>query len=323
MNLLIELIILGISLIVLGKSSHIMIESSVKISKITRLGELAIGFLILSLITTLPELSISLIAITTNNVGISIGNILGSNIANICLILGAIAIIKPLEITENNLRRLLNILPILALIIFMFIMLPYPNKFIGIILLSGFIFFAYYSIKKKMAVSRLREREPEDIIHKIVLPTEFYKNIFIIIIGFLGVLLSAYFVVRSASNIALLLGVAQIIIGSILVAIGTSLPEFAIAWQSVKEGHQNLAIGNIVGSCMINSTLILGLVILLSKFSINMIIFSKILFFVLLSTILFWTFLGSWGRRRLERFEGMMLLGVYALFVIMTIVIGY
>ena len=95
MSIIIELIFFFASMIILGKSSHLMIKSAVDISKATKVGELAGGFLILSLIRSLPEMIISLIAIKNNNVGISIGNIMGSNVTNIFLILGLIATIKP------------------------------------------------------------------------------------------------------------------------------------------------------------------------------------------------------------------------------------
>ena len=105
------------SIIILSKSSHIMIKNSVKISRLTKFGELSIGFIVISMITTIPELMISLMAIKNNNIELSVGSLFGSLITNICLILGLIAVRKPLELSGHPLKKLLWILPIIVLII--------------------------------------------------------------------------------------------------------------------------------------------------------------------------------------------------------------
>ena len=206
-------------------------------------------------------------------------------------------------------------LPVITLILLVMLIFPSPSKIVGIILVLSFIVFCYYTIRNKLSVGKLKKKEPEDMIHKIILPIEIYKNVFLIIVGLIGLLLSSNFAVKSSSNIALIMGIPKLVIGATLIAIGTSLPEIATTWEAVKESHKDLAIGNIVGSCMTNITLILGIVIIFSPLNINITVFSELIAFVLLATILLWSFLGSWGRRKIDRKEGIIFLILYALFV--------
>jgi len=310
-----EIITFLVSMIVLSKSTHIMIKNSVKITKLTRFGELAVGFLVLSLITTIPEMLISVIAIRGGDVGISIGSLLGSLIANICLILGVIALNKPLDLAEKTLRNLLNILPVIILIIFIFAVFPNSSKILGYFLILLYGAFIYYTIKEKTGVHILK-KEGGDFHKRIFKPKEISKSFALLIIGFLGILLSCNFLIKSSASIAVILGIPEIVIGSVIIALGASLPEFTTSWEATKEGHKNLAVGNIIGESWAYVTLILGLVIVLSPVNINMSGFSELYFFVFLSILLLWAFLGSWGRRRLDRLEGMILIGLYLLFVI-------
>ncbi len=312
MNWVVDLFAFLISLAILSKSSHLAIKSAIKISKITRLGEMVIGFLFLSFLTSVPELFISLVAIKSTSVDISIGNILGSNLANICIILGILALIKPLRITEKSLRKILSVLAITSLILTGLLVTYWNNKLIGIVLVLFFMAFIYYSKKEKITIEKLKEREsPRTFIFKI----EFYEKLLILIFSIIFVFISSRFVVVYASNIARFLNLPEILVGATIIGVGTSLPELSTSWAAVREKHVNLALGNIIGSCLINVTLVLGFVFIFSPLSIDFAIFSEMTYFVLLSTMLLWVFLGSFGRGKLDRREGLILLVLYILFM--------
>ena len=131
------------------------------------------------------------------------------------------------------------------------------------------------------------------------------------VLSFAGVIIASRLVVSSGINIASLLGVPPILIGAKVVALGTSLPELSLDLTAVRRGHVQLAIGDIIGSNLTNLTLVLGLVLLTSPFSVDMSVFTEILPFLLITTIIFWRFLARGG---VSRVGGLALIMTYILF---------
>lgn len=321
MQLLIQLIIFSVSILVLAKSSHWVIDSSVKIAKFTRLSQIVIGFILLSVATTIPELAVSIYAIISEDIGISIGNLLGSNVTNICLILGIVAMIKPFIMGERALKNLSIILLLSSLIPVLLLnvtVVTVASRFIGIILVLAFILFCLYSVKERIIIEKIVFREPTKLFQRLIIPFKFYKSILILFLGLAGVIISARFVVDSASSVAEIVGIPESVIGATLMAFGTSIPEFFLALTAVKKGHIGLALGDTIGACLTRLTLVLGIVLVFSQFVINMTIFTTLISFVIASTILLWFFLGSFGRRKLDKGEGTVLLFIYITFIITT-----
>jgi len=151
------------------------------------------------------------------------------------------------------------------------------------------------------------------IVQKIFVSVEFYKQGIILAISLFIVLLSSRFVVDSALNIATMLRIRESVIGATVIAVGTSLPELFTALTAIKENHVKLALGNVVGSCLTDLTLVLGTTLLICPFAINIAIFSALIIFVLTTNILAWFF---FGRKILGRNEGIMLLLVYFVFLL-------
>lgn len=310
-----QLLIFCISLVVLSKSSHTVIKNSVKIAKITQVDELVIGFILLSVATTTPELAVSFSAILSKNVGVSIGNLLGSNVTNLGLILSIPAIMSPIIIKKGTFEKLPSILFLSSIIPFTLFVIDELSRLIGILLIAAFVFFAYYSIKKKISL-KFPKRRPREALKKVLIPIDLYKSIVFLCGGLLLVILSSNFVVSSASNISTVIGIAESVIGATIIAVGTSLPELSVALTAMKTKHPDLAIGNIIGACLINITLVLGIVLLFSPITINMSIFSTLLFFVVGITMISWYFFTT--GRALDRMEGIFLLLVYVIFLIST-----
>ena len=138
------------------------------------------------------------------------------------------------------------------------------------------------------------------------------KVIALLIVGLVGIIVSARLVVSSGVNLAVILGAPSILLGAKVIAIGTSLPEFTIDLAAVRRGHVHLAIGDIIGSNLTNLTLVLGLVLLTSP-SVNIAILTEILPFLLITTVIFWRFLTRGG---ISKIGGVILLAVYLLFQI-------
>jgi len=310
MSIVLEFIIFLVSMIVLDVSSDLMIKASVKISELTYIGELSLGFILLSIITILPEFTMSMMAISSGGSEIAIGTILGALVTHICLILGLVSIKEPLDVSENTLRRLLLILSVIAFIIALLILVPVPGKIIGYVLVLFFIFFVYHNVKNETRFNLIKKKNTKETF----LNTG--KNIFLIFSGFILVLISARFTINSGIKIARMLKINEFFIGSTLIALGSSVPELAITWSAMKKGKENLAVGNIIGSSFMGMTLILGLILILSSNNVNLVSSIELILFVSGSTILLWIFLGNIGRKRLDRFEGSVLLFLYILFIL-------
>jgi len=317
MTLIAESTIFFGSIIVLALSSYVVVRSSIRIARITRLGELTIGFIVLSIATTLPEMIVSTTAIVSGDIGISIGNILGSNIANICLIIGLVGLIRPVRMAEQTLMKLTLMLFLCSVIIIIFLISSSLGNITGIALLLLFLVFSLYSLKKKINLGEIRLEEELVKLLKFKFTFGLKKTLFLFIAGLILTIISSKFVVDSASSIASILGIAGSVIGATIIAVGTSLPELSTSLNAVRENHLRLGLGNTIGSCLTNLTLVLGLILLVSPSPVDMNRYTTLLAFVLISTILLWIFLGGYGRKKLERKEGLVLLIVFIVFLIM------
>jgi len=316
-GLLLNIIILIAALLVLTKSSHITITNAVKVSNATGFGKTTIGFLLIAFATSLPELVVSVFAaLGQGAVGVAVGNVLGSNIANVCLILGVCILIATLKnvrgtnftilITKEEVGSLYFGLFMASIIPLGLLYLKEASSYIGVVLLMIFIFNTYQ-------LSRERTSSKEDVSEKEcakVLPCLLWT-----LIGIIGVIVCAYFLVDSASYVALALGVPPLVIGATVVAFGTSIPELATSVEATRQGHLNLAFGNIIGSGFINLTCILGVTLISSPFNVNISAFSDLVIFSLISNLLLWYFISN---DRIGWREGVMLVFLYITFLFVS-----
>lgn len=317
-GLLVNVIILIVSLVVLDKASDWTITNSARIAEITGIGKTTVGFILVAFSTSIPELSVSIFAaVSGENVGVAIGNVLGSNIVNICLILGICFLIVVLKcprytcmyptMAKEEIGSIYFGLFIASVIPLTLLYIGYASQYIGIILLTIFVFYLFQlsRIKKVKEESSLGSEKQK--IGKYALLT---------FLGVAGVVISSYFIVDSASYIALSMGVPRVVIGATVVAFGTSIPELATSIDATRKGHLDLALGNIVGSCFINITCILGVTLAASEFTVNMTAFSNLVMFSLLTNLFLWYFLSN---EKVSWREGAVLLFMYSIFLAITL----
>jgi len=313
-GMLINALILFASLLVLDKASHLAITNSVKVADITGFGKTTIGFILLAFSTSLPELSVAIFsAIGGGPIGVAIGNVLGSNIVNVCLILGVCILLVALKnskttglvpfTTKEEIGSLHFGLFVASLIPLALMYIGYASRFIGVILLTIFILYTYQ-------LSKLRIIKEQGSLGKERQKLSRYT--FWTFIGAAGVVACSYFIVDSATYIALKIGVPHVVIGSTIVAFGTSIPELATSVKATKQGHLNLAFGNIIGSCFINITCILGVTLVASQLTVNMVAFSDLAMFSLIANLFLWYFLSS---EKISWREASVLLFMYFLFL--------
>ena len=296
MNMLSDIIILILSFIFVGISSNIVVNSSDKASQYTGISKTVIGFLLISLTTSLPELSVTVISTYKGEVNLALGNIIGSNIANIGLVIAVPFFISVLIISlrKQKIQELIDnkrsiiialgmsiIIPVFLVILNFFNILSYMivYRFLGIILVILYFGISYFVLKSR-EVKKINSEKKNRKNHII-------KHLSLIIIGISIIIISSNYLVDSAISISRYIGISELVIGAVIIAIGTSIPELAISLSAIIHNHKDLALGNAAGSCFTNITLILGVLLILTTQIIDVISFyNYIIFSIILSLVL-------------------------------------
>jgi len=217
-----------------------------------------IGLTIVGFGTSAPEMLVSAMAAWAGNPGIAVGNALGSNITNIGLVLGITALLTPLTVRSETLRREFPILFAIMLVTLLLMLDGELSRWDGIILLAGFGLMVYWMVGLGM---RERASDPLAAEFAAEIPCDMTtgRALFWVAVGLATLLLSSRLLVWGAVNIAHAFGVPDLIIGLTIVAIGTSLPELAASVMGALKGEHDIAIGNVLGSNMFNLLAVLGL----------------------------------------------------------------
>lgn len=348
-DLLVNILVIAISFVALNWASNLAINNAIKISTITQLGKTAVGFSLIAFSTSLPELTVAIIACFSGGAAISVGNVFGSNIVNICVIVGLAALLLHFKKLRGRivLKDLLlfrstkqaqpsggkttseaNVMPAFAkselssihfglfiASIVPMILIYITNATWGVGLILLFIFVGYmYRLSKVRMPQENGSVSPEE-------KTKFSRYLLLAIVGILGVVVSAYFLVESAVGIATMAGLSQQVIGATIIAFGTSLPELTLDLKSFMRGHPGLAFGDIIGSSFVNITLILGITLFVpaligTPVIMQMDVFQSLVIFSIITNLFFWYFL---SREKIGWQEGLIFLFVYALFVATTL----
>ena len=273
---------------------------------------LIIGLTIVSFGTSAPEIITSATAALRGSPELAIGNVLGSNIANIGLVLGITALVCPIIIPASLLKEELPVLLIVtfaALFIFQDLYLNWVDGTILLVLLALFTWFVL-KIKKSLSDTKLLEN---DEVAEFIADISTAKSLGLMFLGLLTLLVSANVLVYGATGIAKAFGVSEVIIGLTVVAIGTSLPELAASVTSVLKGHHELAIGNVVGSNILNLLLVLPVPAFLAPLYIDAVVFWRDAGAMLAMTLLLTVFLvfKIKSGQKFGRFLGAVLLLLY------------
>lgn len=315
-NITVNVALLLAFLAVLNRSSYAVITGATDISRSTGMALGTLGFVFVALSTSLPEAVVALFAATEGYVGLAVGNVFGSNIANICLITG-LPVVYAYSLKTGSTKSLLQMrkddLSSLFFGLFISSVLPlvllrstWYGPYVGGVLVILFLVYSY-RLSKQNIVTDLPEALDAGKSRNVMV-----KGIGWSIVGIAGVILGGYVIVYSASNLAAAFSLSGTLIGGTIVAIGTSLPELAVSMKAIREKKLDFALGNAIGSCFANLTLILGLVFIISKVTVRIDAYFDLVFFSLLSNLFFWYFL---TRNKLGLREGITLLLLYAAFL--------
>lgn len=257
--MVINILLLIVGFFLLIKGADLFVDGASSTALNFKVSKMLIGLTIVAFGTSAPEFAVSMKALASKNTDMVLGNVIGSCVLNILLILGVAAIIKPIKIKTNTVRKELPLTMLMStLLVVLFLDIDLANgtrneitRSDAIVILLFFSVFLYYLI----SLARHGRSSNDDDIEKLSLG----KSLFFVIIGLAGIIVGSNLVVESASSIATTLGVSARIISLTIIAFGTSLPELVTTIVSSRKGEQDLLIGNIIGSNIFNICIVLGI----------------------------------------------------------------
>ena len=294
-----NIILLVLGFILLLKGADWFVDGASSIASRFGIPQLIIGLTIVAMGTSLPEAFVSITAALKSNAAITIGNVVGSNILNVGIILGITALIRPLHIQNSTIKYEM---PFMILATFVLILLGINttiSRLDGIIMWLFFLGYLYYIFK--MSKNQMEETEIKQ------------TNPLFIPLGLVCLMIGSNFAVDAATNIAISLGVSQRFIGLTIVALGTSLPELVTSVTAAKKGNADIAIGNIIGSNIFNILFVVGSSALITPvpFEPNFIIDSFVA--ILIGLVLY---ICTKKTRVLDKKAGILLLITYSIYFI-------
>lgn len=317
--MIIQVLILIIGFIFLIKGADIFVDGASCTARHLKLSKMFVGLTIVAFGTSAPEFAVSVKALLSGSSDMVLGNVIGSNITNILLILGVGVLINPISIKNNTVRKEIPLCLLITLLLtslFLDSKLGTDNintitRGDAISILLFFCIFMYYIIT--ISKNKIDKEVDEDIKYGII------KSIIFIIIGLIGIILGSNMVVNSSTTIARMLGISERIIALTIIAIGTSLPELATTIISSIKKEQDILVGNIIGSNIFNIGIVLALPVLMfgniTSANFNYI---DIIFFILSPTLLL---IFSRSEYKISKLEGLSFILFYLVYYMLVFII--
>ena len=345
-------LLLIVGLVLLIKGADLFVDTSSKIARIFKISELLIGMTLVCFGTSLPELILSITSSLRGNAELVIGNMVGTNIFNMCAILGLISIMTPIMLVKETVRKdmymsLVTGIVFLCVVLDTFLNVPgvtvnVISRADGIILLVFFGIFLYYTFYNFGGITEKRRKRreekealkldktkgkrqkepkmsPEDTHNLLV-------NILLAVLGCLMVYVGSEFVIKGVNYLGDVWNLSDTFMAIMIIAVGTSLPEIATSIAAIRKGSINIAIGNLIGSNMFNMLCVTGIAAVVNPlYVVSTAIWIDCLFFILITLVIVTNaklkFLNK-GRYELSRTEGIVLLGIYITYVIYVVFRG-
>lgn len=301
-----NLVFFVLSCLVLVQSSTFVVKSFSKIAEYLRINEFAVGFIIVAVSTSLPELFVGVTSAFSGTNELALGNVIGANIINLTLIIGiATLLAKGIRIRSKVIKK--DFIYMVAIIIVPLLLMwdKALQWYDGLILIMVFVLYIWQMIKQE---HRFRKRI--DFVPK----KEVGRQVVIGLVSLVVLMVSAQFVVIFATKLSVDMSMPPILIGLILLSLGTSLPELILDSRAALENHQELAIGDTLGSVITNSTLVLGVSALIHPIETDVFFFFTSAMFLVIIAFVFITFGES--ERGISWKEGLSLLLLYVFFII-------
>jgi len=300
----------GFGLLLLG--GELLVRGSVGIALKLQVPKVIIGLTLVAFATSAPELIVSIIAALRGKSDIALGNVVGSNIANIGLILGGTALVFKMSALRLTYRNDWIFLIVANILLGVFLFLGGINR------LAGFVFVVIligYNVQKITSARKQRNLQIGEEFDVDAMPI--WKGLLLLILGAVGLKFGAQLFVGGISSLALNFGLSERFVSVTLVAFGTSVPELAASFMAAKKGESDIAIGNIIGSNIFNILSVLGITAIIKPIVVQNQALVQYDFPVsVLLTVLIIPLMGLFKVDRLDRLEGALLLGLYVIFIV-------
>lgn len=294
------------------KGADIFVDGASSTAQNFKVSKMLIGLTIIAFGTSAPEFAVSISALASNSTDMVLGNVIGSCVLNILLILGIAAVIRPIKIKDNTVRKELPLCILIStLLAVLFLDIKLGNGSVNqitrsdaVVVLLFFCVFIYYLI----SLAQKKRKHEEDNDPQFPLG----KSILFVFLGLVGIIIGSELVVNSASSIAKTIGLSERIIALTIIAFGTSLPELVTTIVSSKKGEQDLLLGNIIGSNIFNICVVLGIPVAIFG-TITPVSFQNIdLVMLVCSSLLLFIFATT--KRTITRLEGSLMLVLFAIY---------
>jgi cation:H+ antiporter len=295
----------GVSCLTFG--ANMLVTHSSKIAAHFNIRPFIIGVTIIAFGTSAPELVVSLAAAIKGTTAMALGNVLGSNVANIGLILGFTALISPMLVDEKILKKEVPIMNLALALIYIMSLDGEISRLDGLILIAGIVLFTYFCIKSHKSENNNNEKPERKKGDGVV------RSYILTVVGLVLLVGGAHYMVESAVIIAKAFGISEMFIGITMVAVGTSLPELAASTAAIIQQKGEMGIGNVVGSNIFNVLLVLGAVAVVKPIPVA----ESLLSFeypVMIGFGFLLYILGK-GGKRFSRKDGALLLTLYVIFI--------
>ena len=317
--MILNILLLIVGFVLLIKGADWFVDGASSTASNFKVSKMLIGLTIVAFGTSSPEFAVSIQALSKGSTDMLLGNVIGSNILNILLILGVAAAIHPIKIKDNTVKKelpLCMLISTLLVVLFLDIKLAsgITNQITrsdALVILLFFTIFVYYLV----SLAKQKREAKEDDTPKYKLG----KSLLFVVIGLVGIIFGSNMVVNNASSIATILGVSERVISLTIIAFGTSLPELVTTIVSSRKNEQDLIIGNIIGSNIFNACVVLGIPVAIFG-TITPTSFNNIdLFMLVLSSVLLFVFAES--KRTISKLEGfLMLLGFFIYYLLVFVI---
>lgn len=304
---LLYIFIILVACALLIKSAQLIIQALHYLASYLKISEFVLSFILIGLITSLPELFVGIFSALHQESTLSLGNVLGSNIANICIGVGLVAILsRGIKIETKTIKQ--NI--VFALLIISYpVVLLLDHHLSRIDAVALLITFGLYNMILYRQSERFEKKVRERVFRR-----DLIKHILIFLFGITILIISSEMIVRSAKAISVIFNVPSIFIGLFIIAIGTSLPEIGLMVKAAMEKRQEIILGAILGTIVFNMTAILGITAIIHPIQItNSLIFTISAGFMLIVTTMFWLF--SISKEKISWLEGIVLISFYLIFI--------
>ncbi|MCI9608357.1 MAG: calcium/sodium antiporter [Muribaculaceae bacterium] len=311
-----DILLLAGGLVLILAGANMLTDGSGDLARRMGISDLVVGLTVVAFGTSAPELVISVISAIKGSGELAIGNVVGSNIFNICAIIGIVSIIRPMKVKPSIMNNEIPVVFIAALTLWVFGNLAVwrggsemiLTRWEGIYLIGCMIYFMYYTVRKaRDTQDNDPENQPQEAAKP---PMSLVRAIIYVVIGLGALIYGGDIFVDGAGGIARAMGVSEAVIGLTIVAAGTSLPELAVSITAALKGKPELAIGNVIGSNIFNIFMVLGVAAAIHPLSFGS-IGNIDLVTMLVTSFLFWAFAKFYKVNIITRLEGSLLVIIY------------